>query len=240
MNEQSVGLATTRVVAWRQRTIRAADGLRLHVRDYGDPASRLLPVICLPGLARTSADFDELACHIAWRRQKERRVVALDYRGRGLSDYDPNWQNYDIRIELDDVLHVLTALGIGDVILVGTSRGGLISMAMAAARPAIIRGVVMNDIGPVIDGKGLARIKGYVGKLPAPASWAEAVTILKRIGDQQSDSPPRAQSSATRSVNSGRRKLLITCCRPPQGSSASPSRAWSTSPSAPPSSSARC
>jgi pimeloyl-ACP methyl ester carboxylesterase len=185
MNEQTVALATTRAVAWRQQTIRTADGLRLHVRDYGDAASRLLPVACLPGLARTSADFDELACHLAWRRQKERRVIAIDYRGRGRSDYDPNWQNYDIRIEMDDVLNVLTALGIGDVILVGTSRGGLISMAMAAARPAIIRGVVMNDIGPVIDGKGLARIKGYVGKLPTPSSWPEAVSILKRIADQQ-------------------------------------------------------
>ncbi|HEV7259404.1 MAG TPA: alpha/beta hydrolase [Bosea sp. (in: a-proteobacteria)] len=165
--------------------ISARDGLRLHARDYGPLASSALPVICLPGFARTAADFHELALALSQDEARPRRVLALDYRGRGLSGFDGNWKNYDIRIELDDVMQVLVAAGIEAAIFVGTSRGGLLTMAMAAARPGIIKGVVLNDIGPVIDARGLLRIRGYVGKLPLPRSFAEGAEILKRLSDQQ-------------------------------------------------------
>ena len=165
--------------------VSARDGLRLHARDYGPLAATALPVICLPGFARTAADFHELALALSSDKAKPRRVLALDYRGRGLSGFDPNWKNYDIRIELDDVMQVLVAAGIEAAVFVGTSRGGLLTMAMGTARPGIIRGVVMNDIGPVIDARGLLRIRGYVGKLPLPRSFAEGAEILKRLSDQQ-------------------------------------------------------
>lgn len=165
--------------------IRARDGLRLHARDYGPSASSLLPVVCLPGLARTSADFHELALALSQDASKPRRVLALDYRGRGRSDYDPNWRNYDIRIELDDMMQMLTAAGITEAVFVGTSRGGLLTMALSAARPGLIKGAVLNDVGPVIDARGLLRIKGYVGKLPTPRSYGEGAEILKRLSDQQ-------------------------------------------------------
>jgi pimeloyl-ACP methyl ester carboxylesterase len=142
------------------------------------------PIVCLPGLARTSADFHELAVALS-SGPNPRRVLALDYRGRGRSDRDTDWRNYDIPVELADVLAVLTAAGIEHAVFVGTSRGGLISMGLGSARPGLLRAVVLNDIGPVIEGKGLARIKGYVGKLPTPANLADAVAILRRIGDQQ-------------------------------------------------------
>ena len=157
------------------------DGLKLHARVYGPDASRMLPVICLPGLARTHKDFHELAEALGSDPSRPRRVVALDYRGRGLSDYDSDWKRYDIRVELDDVMQQLAALGIGHGIFVGTSRGGLLTMAMAAARPAMIRGVVMNDIGPLIEASGLIRIRGYIGKLPPPRDYPEAAEILKRF-----------------------------------------------------------
>jgi pimeloyl-ACP methyl ester carboxylesterase len=112
-------------------------------------------------------------------------VLALDYRGRGLSGYDKDWKNYDIRVELDDVMQVLVATGIAEAVFVGTSRGGLLTMALAAAQPATIKGVVMNDVGPVIDARGLLRIRGYVGKLPLPRSYSEGAEILKRLSDQQ-------------------------------------------------------
>lgn len=165
--------------------VTARDGLRLHTRDYGPLASPALPVVCLPGLARTSADFHELALALSQDEAHPRRVLALDYRGRGLSDYDTDWRNYDIRVELDDVMQVLVAAGIDEAVFVGTSRGGLLTMAMAAARPGPIRGVVFNDIGPVIDARGLLRIRGYVGKLPLPRSYDEGAEILKRLSDQQ-------------------------------------------------------
>jgi pimeloyl-ACP methyl ester carboxylesterase len=161
--------------------VSASDGLRLYARDYGPRAGRALPVVCLPGLARTSADFHELALALSRDEKRPRRVVALDYRGRGRSGYDGDWKNYDIKVELADVLQVLTAAGVEEAVFVGTSRGGIITMALSAARPALIGGAVLNDIGPVIEGKGLAQIRGYVGKLPAPANEREAVDILKNL-----------------------------------------------------------
>jgi pimeloyl-ACP methyl ester carboxylesterase len=165
---------------WRSFWSTSHDGLRLHARDYGSRAATALPVVCLPGLTRTAADFHEVATHLTTGHDG-RRVLALDYRGRGRSDRDPNPDNYDIRIEAQDTLDVLTAAGIHACVVIGTSRGGLIAMAISATRPALLKGAVLNDIGPRIEGKGLARIKAYVGKLPAPANMDEAVLILKRV-----------------------------------------------------------
>jgi pimeloyl-ACP methyl ester carboxylesterase len=161
--------------------ITAQDGLRLHVRSHGPRRAGALPVVCLPGLARTVADFDELAATLAGDAATPRRVVALDSRGRGGSDYDRNPANYTLQVELADLLAVLTALGIGRAAFVGTSRGGLLAMLLAAARPTAIAGCVLNDIGPVIESKGLMRIKSYVGKLPQPASLHEGADILRRL-----------------------------------------------------------
>lgn len=170
---------------FRSIFISARDGLKLHARDYGPLASQALPVICLPGFARTAADFHELALALARDEANPRRVLALDYRGRGRSGFDKTWANYDIRVELDDMMQLLTAAGIEQAIFIGTSRGGLLTMALAAARPAMIKGVVLNDVGPVIDARGLLRIRGYVGKLPMPRSYTEGAEILKRLSDQQ-------------------------------------------------------
>jgi pimeloyl-ACP methyl ester carboxylesterase len=158
--------------------VTAQDGLRLHVRDYGAHLSRALPVVCLPGLARTAADFESLAAMVS--SACERRVFAVDYRGRGKSDYDRNPANYSLQMELADLIAVLTALGIGRAAFVGTSRGGILAMLLAVARPTAIAGCVLNDIGPVIELEGLMRIKGYVGKLPHPASFREAADALRR------------------------------------------------------------
>ncbi len=161
--------------------ISAPDGLRLHARLHGRRCERSLPVVCLPGLARTVADFDILATELA----QHRRVVALDYRGRGLSEYDRNPANYSFQTELADVLAAVTALACLPAILIGTSRGGILAMLLAAMRPTAIAGVVLNDIGPVIEPKGLMRIKGYVGKLPQPRSFEEGADILRRLFDAQ-------------------------------------------------------
>jgi pimeloyl-ACP methyl ester carboxylesterase len=161
--------------------ISASDGLRLHVRQFGKRSAQALPVVCLPGLARTTADFDVLAAALS----ADRRVIALDYRGRGESEYDKDPDNYSFQTELADVMAALTALDCLPAIFIGTSRGGILTMLLAALRPTAIAGAVLNDIGPVIEPTGLMRIKGYVGKLPQPRSYEEGAEILRRLFDAQ-------------------------------------------------------
>ncbi len=166
----------------QSRFLSGPDGLKLHLRDYGPRDSAALPVVCLPGLARTAEDFAVLARAIAGGQAGgPRRVVALDYRGRGLSARDPDWRNYDLGVESADIQSLLAAVEIPEAIFVGTSRGGLHCMLLAAFRPTLLRAVVMNDIGPVLEPRGLARIRGYVGKLPRPKSWADAVAMFQQV-----------------------------------------------------------
>lgn len=162
------------------RFVTVRDGLTLHVLDYGEAGTPGMPVVCLPGLSRTAEDFDRLARRLA---ADGRRILALDYRGRGRSDWDPNPKNYDLQVESNDIADVLTALGVTRAIFVGTSRGGLHIMLLGALRPAFLAGAVLNDIGPVIERAGLDRIKGYIGKAPPLRSWDEALTAMKRIAD---------------------------------------------------------
>lgn len=165
--------------------ISAPDGLRLHARVHGGHAGPATPVVCLPGLTRNGSDFDDLARALASDPAQPRRVVAIDLRGRGLSGHDRNPARYSLPVELADVLAVMTALDVSPAVIVGTSRGGLIAMLMAAARPTAIAGVVLNDIGPVIEPKGLIRIKGYAGKLPQPKNHDDAADILRRLMSAQ-------------------------------------------------------
>jgi len=171
--------------AGRSVFVTAQDGLRLHVREYGTRTALGLPVVCLPGLARTVADFDVLAPALANDGGHSRRVIAIDSRGRGQSEYDSNPENYNVAVELADVVTVLTALGIGAAVFVGSSRGGILTMLLGVAHPTAVAGVVLHDIGPVIEPKGVARIKGYVGKLPKPRSFAEGAEILRRLQSAQ-------------------------------------------------------
>jgi pimeloyl-ACP methyl ester carboxylesterase len=172
--------APMHAVGYSSHFITAQDGLKLHVRTYGRRPNDRLPIVCLPGLTRTSADFHVLASLLSAGPER-RYVVALDYRGRGLSEHDRDPRNYSLPVELADVQSVLMALGIGRAVFVGTSRGGILTMLLATSRPTAIAGAVLNDIGPVIEPRGLMRIKDYVGKLPEPKSFEEGAEILRAL-----------------------------------------------------------
>src|SRR5215472_3169482 len=163
--------------AYREATVSAQDGLALYYRDYGDPLGSKTPVLCLTGLTRNSADFADVATRLA----DERRVLCLDYRGRGRSAYDPDWRHYDPFVYIGDILHLLAATGVDRAVLVGTSMGGLLAMGLAVLRPMAVAGIVLNDIGPNLASPGLSRILKYVGvDFPQP-DLDSAVRFLKEL-----------------------------------------------------------
>ena len=169
---------------WSDIYFTARDGLRLYARHYGTHDVLRRPVVCLAGLTRNSRDFHDLASALARPDDRGREVYALDYRGRGRSQHDANWKNYSILVELNDVLDFMTIAGLNRAALIGTSRGGLITMLMAALRPNALGAVVLNDIGPTIEREGLARIVAYVGRVPLPATWAEATELVFELNQR--------------------------------------------------------
>ena len=160
-------------------------GLKLYARRYrarhASPQSArkpLRPVLCLPGLTRNSRDFHEIALDLS-SGDRARDVYTLDSRGRGLSDYDKDWRNYTVPCEMQDALDFMIARSLEGAAILGTSRGGLIAMVMAAAQPGFLGPVILNDIGPVIERDGLSRIASYVGRTPLPRDWKEAAAMVR-------------------------------------------------------------
>ncbi len=166
---------------WTDIHFSSHDGLTLYARHYEASGTRGRPIICLPGLTRNSRDFHNLATFLSTHPTHRREVYCPDYRGRGRSGYDPDWRNYSPFIEMLDVLDLMAIRGLERVALVGTSRGGIIAMLMGTVRPNAIASLVLNDVGPVIETAGLARIMGYVGKTPLPTDWQEAEQLVRAM-----------------------------------------------------------
>lgn len=175
----------------------AGDGLRLYARHYpARQTSKLRPVLCLAGLTRNSRDFDRVASALSQHTTNPRDVFTLDIRGRGLSESDKDWKNYAVPIEMQDVIDFMTAQSLHDAGIIGTSRGGLITLVLAAAQPGRIGAVVLNDIGPVIETDGLIRIAGYVGRYPIPKSWTDAARAIKALTRRDFPNLSDAQAEA--------------------------------------------
>lgn len=153
-------------------------GIRLYCREYGRVgAESPMSVLCLPGLTRNCRDFEQIARWLA----ADFRVFTPDLRGRGRSDYDPNWKNYQPMTYVHDIGELLTLLRIPKVAIIGTSLGGLVAMTMAFLQPSRLAAVILNDVGPELDPRGLARIAEYVGRLPPVRNWAEAAAQAKQV-----------------------------------------------------------
>ena len=163
--------------AWRDRDYASSDGLQLYYRDYPAASGGRLPVLCLPGLTRNCRDFESSALWI----QRTRRVLSPDLRGRGRSQYDPNFMNYHPGTYVGDLARLLADAGVERVILFGTSLGGILSMLIAAATPAVPAAVILNDVGPEVAPEGLQRIASYVGKHAPVHSWREAADQMRAM-----------------------------------------------------------
>ena len=148
-----------------------SDGLSLYYTDEGTGA----PILCLSGLTRTTADFDYVTPHLSGVR-----LIKLDYRGRGQSDWDENWSNYNLMVEARDVVELLDHLGLDKVAILGTSRGGLLAMGLAFGAKERLSGVALNDIGPVIEETGLTFIMGYLGLRPPHHTHVEMARAMEK------------------------------------------------------------
>ncbi len=146
-----------------------SDGLSLAYEDDGEGQA----VLCLAGLTRTHRDFDDMLPYI-----KGARLIRMDYRGRGESDWDPNPQNYTVPIEARDAIELLDHLGVEKAAIIGSSRGGIIGMFLAATAKDRITGVLLNDVGPELDRADLSRIASYVGRNPPWRDYLEAAAKL--------------------------------------------------------------
>lgn len=155
---------------WTDRYWNSADGVKLHYRDH-DGNRDCPPILCIPGLTRNARDFEPVATRFAG----EWRVISIDLRGRGLSAFDPDPANYRPIVYVADILKLLDQLGIADAVFVGTSLGGLCTMALALNDRERIAGALLNDIGPVVDMAGIDRIAGYVGKDVRFTGWDDAI-----------------------------------------------------------------
>ena len=177
MNERELGAR-----AFGDSYFEVPDGLRLHYRDYPG-ASDKPPLLCLHGLTRNARDFE----HFAERYSPQFRVLVLEFRGRGLSDYDPQPSRYSPLTYCADVQHFLDHVGAPHAIFVGTSLGGLVTMSMAVLGPQRIAASILNDVGPELGQGGLDRIQAYVGRGERFKSWEEAAASI--AGNQASAFP---------------------------------------------------
>jgi pimeloyl-ACP methyl ester carboxylesterase len=150
---------------------KTSDGLGIHYTDEGTG----LPVLCLSGLTRTTADFDYVTPHLS-----DVRLIKMDYRGRGNSDWDTDWRNYNLMVESRDVIELLDHLELDKAAVLGTSRGGLLAMGLAVGAKNRLTGVALNDIGPEFDPKGLEFIMGYLGKRPKATNHVDIARAMEK------------------------------------------------------------
>jgi pimeloyl-ACP methyl ester carboxylesterase len=169
---------------WREIHYASHDDLRLYARFYPASEAGVRPAVCLPGLTRNGRDFHYLASYLSNHPERPRDVYCVDYRGRGGSQYDRDWRNYTPFTEMIDTLDFMTTQDLHQAAIIGTSRGGIIAMMMAAIRPTAMGVVVLNDIGPVLETTGLARIMGYVGRTKVPRNWEDAAALLRELNER--------------------------------------------------------
>jgi pimeloyl-ACP methyl ester carboxylesterase len=159
---------------WTDGWWTAGDRLKLHYRDYGGAGGDRPPIVCLPGLTRNARDFEG----VADRLKGDWRLICVELRGRGQSDYAKDPMTYLPPVYWQDVEALIAALELQRFVLFGTSLGGLIAMLLAMADNKRIAGALLNDIGPVLEAQGLDHIRSYVGRSQSWPTWLHAARAI--------------------------------------------------------------
>jgi pimeloyl-ACP methyl ester carboxylesterase len=164
---------------WSDQYWWSSDGVRLHARVYAGPegSESVPPILCMPGLARNARDFEDLAPHVA----QYRKVIVIEFRGRGESAFAKDPMTYVPLTYVQDVVAMLGELEIERFAAIGTSLGGLVAMLLAAALPGRLVGAVLNDVGPELQTAGLERIRDYIGAGGSQPTWMHAARALAEL-----------------------------------------------------------
>ena len=166
---------------FREFRFRAQDGVQIYCRDYGQAVAGRPTILCLSGLARNSKDYHRVALRL---ESQGFHVITMDYRGRGQSEYCADPSRYSPTVYLEDIRHLLTLRNLHDIIILGTSLGGLLAMGMGAAMPGVLKAVILNDVGPDLKPDGLDRIIEYLSQRPEFSDWERAKAHIKSIFPQ--------------------------------------------------------
>ena len=186
---------------WKDLAFTTHDGLRLAGRHYPmarkpnrrqKPARQPNPLLCLSSLTGNSSEFHALGCFLSTQTEQPRDVYCLDYRGRGASQHDYTSANYNSYVELRDILDFLVAFDLPHFDVIGSSRGSINAMLLASVRPGALGSVILNDLGPVLEPAGVARVVGYLANMPRPANWEEAADVMQTM--YQNSFPALAES----------------------------------------------
>ena len=162
---------------YEEHFVTSHDGIRLYFKEYGSQLKPGIPIFCLPGLTRNSKDFESFAK----KYNNEHRIVCLDLRGRGQSDYDKNKKNYGRpEIFAQDVFTIAASTNINKAIFVGTSLGGLLAMQVAVMKPTIVKAVILNDIGPELPIEAVKKISIQSAQKETFLNWKEATEVYKK------------------------------------------------------------
>lgn len=192
-------------VAYRERRLTAQDGLQLYFRDYGGAKNGGPALLCLTGLTRNSKDYHDFARRFAGQH----RILSPDYRGRGRSERDEDWKNYNPQSYISDIRHLLAATNCHRVVVVGTSLGAILAMGLAVVIPGVVAGAILNDAGPELDPAGIARILDYVGDESTCADWEAASRRVQELFPSLSiDSQAGWLEFATRTFREGEDGVL--------------------------------
>lgn len=153
---------------------------RMAYKEWGDPGNPKV-LVCVHGVTRVADDFDRLAAALC----DEYRVVCPDVVGRGRSGRLRDPRHYTVpQYVADMVTLVARVTAPGDetgVHWFGTSMGGLIGMMLASLEDSPVRKLVLNDIGPVLDGAAIARIGEYIGQDIRFPDFATGAAYVKTV-----------------------------------------------------------